>query len=847
MKKVEKVKQVSLVLLETKDPLVKEWVLKDKDGEVIRGDFGTEISFNDAVVTIKRLSPFFSPRFEHHYMLADVYEAPLIVREEERDHWIPTTFVRVQKLLYEPVKRCGPDTVAKFLKDKSKIEMILENEDGTFLFRKVDVRIRITPRDKKEIESIECGFDMDGERKWRSWLEVKYKEDPSKVKYDITSYQDHIRGRLLLGRGKFSTNNQKANNQKEVYRGVLGENEVVLKILNCRLKDDWQGGVQGITLDDLVIDDVGDSIVREIAIMQEIAESPLPNGEHPHLALGKDIYTTVSDTQRTGHLLVAFPYQSNSSLLSFLESKKYKSSGSEQKLKMIRIFTKDIAMGLHQLHELGYAHLDLTLENIVVTADYRCMLIDFGQARKINANMKVNLTELECKKQYYNPFHLRCFGGIEKDVILSGEMLKMIDIWNLGIIVMTLQGNINLGVPNWMKGKAPFRSPLLDANLSEYQRAILIWVANRERILKLKLEWERAKYEGLELAVALLEWRRAKFSAQPEDLERAETLLEWERAKLSNYSEDLETAETLLGSELVKLLNECESLERARDFVELARCSDKCQHLKLAVEVLKRAKCSGKYEGLKLAVTLLESKLAKCSDKRENWEMVVTLLKSECANNSNKRDMLELAVFQLECANLFYKYEDWKLAEILREWESAKRPDNYKYGLMVAMALLQWERVKRSSKYEDLELTETSEWECAKRADNHKDVFELAVSLLQWERGKCSVKCEGLELAMALLGLNLNLGIPTEDNVQENIEEKVEEDSEENSMKKLLGNMKLSEDVLNHPWLSSLNDEERPATFAQWTAAGSDEKSTRKRSRSTDVTSQESETSSKRN
>eukprot|EP01042_Synura_sphagnicola_P015785 gene15785-19991_t len=45
-------------------------------------------------------------------------------------------------------------------------------------------------------------------------------------------------------------------------------------------------------------------------------------------------------------------------------------------------------MGLQQLHELGYAHLDLTPENIVVTDDYHFKLIDFGQARKIDANMK---------------------------------------------------------------------------------------------------------------------------------------------------------------------------------------------------------------------------------------------------------------------------------------------------------------------------------------------------------------------------------------------------------------------------------------------------------------------------
>eukprot|EP00981_Chlorochromonas_danica_P011358 scaffold3943_cov169-Ochromonas_danica.AAC.5 len=243
---------------------------------------------------------------------------------------------------------------------------------------------------------------------------------------------------------------------------------------------DFDENVQGITLDDLVIDDVGDSIVREIAIMQEIAESLLPNREHPHLALDvKGIYTTVSDKQRTGHLLIAFPYQSNSSLLSFLESKKYKSSDSKQKLKMIRFITKDIAMGLQQLHELGYAHLDLTPENIVVTDDYHFKLIDFGQARK--TDVEVDIMGISCKEWFFNPAHLELNG--ENEILLSEERLRKFDMWNVGIILFqALFGTTcEASMETVERETNDLEDPVIPENLEERIHS-LKWVKNSDLI-----------------------------------------------------------------------------------------------------------------------------------------------------------------------------------------------------------------------------------------------------------------------------------------------------------------------------------------------------------------------------
>eukprot|EP01039_Chlorochromonas_danica_P006827 gene6827-7542_t len=468
---------------------------------VLSRDGSDRIAYGNASdmveIYLQRKSRYFSvvEKNSKGVIVSPDYEAPLMdydttSENSGRREWMQINFFRLQPDLLrveEGMRRHIVDYINANLQernDESRPTWRIKYFDiASFYIHDVKVILQIRRSATQEIlpiKQVQPCVDFDENGKWRSCIDVEYLGNSSKVRYDITSYQDHIRGRLLLGRGQFS-----ANNQKEVYRGVLDKNgeikeKVAVKILNCRLKVDWQGAVQGITLDDLVIDDVGDSIVREIAIMQEIAESLLPNREHPHLALDvKGIYTTVSDKQRTGHLLIAFPYQSNSSLLSFLDSKKYKSSDSKQKLKMIRFITKDIAMGLQQLHELGYAHLDLTPENIVVTDDYHFKLIDFGQARK--TDVEVDIMGISCKEWFFNPAHLELNG--ENEILLSEERLRKFDMWNVGIILFqALFGTTcEASMETVERETNDLEDPVIPENLEERIHS-LKWVKNSDLI-----------------------------------------------------------------------------------------------------------------------------------------------------------------------------------------------------------------------------------------------------------------------------------------------------------------------------------------------------------------------------
>ena len=57
----------------------------------------------------------------------------------------------------------------------------------------------------------------------------------------------------------------------------------------------------------------------------------------------------------------------------------------DQKLKRLvtKMIAQDILIGMYQMHKFNYYHLDIKCENMVVTEDGRCLIIDFGCSEKI--------------------------------------------------------------------------------------------------------------------------------------------------------------------------------------------------------------------------------------------------------------------------------------------------------------------------------------------------------------------------------------------------------------------------------------------------------------------------------
>ncbi|CAK4077519.1 unnamed protein product [Aphanomyces euteiches] len=92
-----------------------------------------------------------------------------------------------------------------------------------------------------------------------------------------------------------------------------------------------------------------------------------------------------------------------------------------------RRYMRQIASGVTFMHKLGFAHRDLSLENVLLDADDNCRICDFGLA----AHVDTRRTEIVGKPFYMAP---EVWAGLSYDATLA-------DVWSLGIMLfMMLSG-----------------------------------------------------------------------------------------------------------------------------------------------------------------------------------------------------------------------------------------------------------------------------------------------------------------------------------------------------------------------------------------------------------------------
>ncbi|CAK92342.1 unnamed protein product (macronuclear) [Paramecium tetraurelia] len=132
-------------------------------------------------------------------------------------------------------------------------------------------------------------------------------------------------------------------------------------------------------------------------------------------------------------LILVTEYIKGGSLYQYLKERKRLSE-----IESTQILLK-LALGLQQVHNLGYVHRDIKLENVLIDKD-QLKLIDFGFAEKI------------CRDRLVNGQGTA--GYIAPEVFMKQPYQEVGDIFSLGVIFYSM-----------LSGKAPFRSNTYDALL----------------------------------------------------------------------------------------------------------------------------------------------------------------------------------------------------------------------------------------------------------------------------------------------------------------------------------------------------------------------------------------------
>ncbi|XP_047057786.1 uncharacterized protein LOC124664274 [Lolium rigidum] len=135
--------------------------------------------------------------------------------------------------------------------------------------------------------------------------------------------------------------------------------------------------------------------------------------------------------------ILCFEYVPNGNLYQYLKEKPNKNEW-QMRYRLV----KEIAAGLHCLHEERINHLDMKPENILLDSQMRPKITDFGLSRFFDEGQSRIFTK--------NVFGTR--GYIAPEVLEKGELSFKSDVFSLGIIIIKLlTGRNNYDVDNWHK------------------------------------------------------------------------------------------------------------------------------------------------------------------------------------------------------------------------------------------------------------------------------------------------------------------------------------------------------------------------------------------------------------
>ncbi|KAL9697385.1 hypothetical protein quinque_000826 [Culex quinquefasciatus] len=124
----------------------------------------------------------------------------------------------------------------------------------------------------------------------------------------------------------------------------------------------------------------------------------------------------------------------------------------------------DLLLGLKSLHDRQLIHLDIKLDNILITDDEVCKLADFGLVFDLTNRNLHQATEGDSR--YIAP------------ELMEGRYTKAVDIFSLGIAVLELSCNLELpsNGPLWQRLRSGSLPPELLCRLSQELQDVIRWM-----------------------------------------------------------------------------------------------------------------------------------------------------------------------------------------------------------------------------------------------------------------------------------------------------------------------------------------------------------------------------------
>lgn len=139
-----------------------------------------------------------------------------------------------------------------------------------------------------------------------------------------------------------------------------------------------------------------------------------------------------------------------------------------------------IARGLEYLHQNQILHLDLKLDNIMITGSH-LKIIDFGSAEKINGGSHIFVSEIKCTSTHRPP---EGFGyELEDDLFIKIDY--GFDVWSFGIIMYEILSGIPLYLQKFFPVYTKEIYPDMKSN-NVYDLLVYHCITNPEFIVRMR-------------------------------------------------------------------------------------------------------------------------------------------------------------------------------------------------------------------------------------------------------------------------------------------------------------------------------------------------------------------------